>query len=66
MGKIVKIYDANKIPSLSDQGILDYLSYQPRSDYRAPIKIERLTNKYAVRVIFHEDIRPPTNKAREV
>ncbi len=54
MNKIVKLYDANKIPNLSDEGILDYLSYQPKPDYRRPVKIERLTDKYAVRVTFEE------------
>lgn len=53
---IVKLYDANKIPDLSDEGILDYLSYQPKSDYRTPVKIERLTGQYAVRVSFSERV----------
>lgn len=59
---IVKIYDANKIPDLSDEGILNFLSYQPKSDYRIPVKIERLTDKYAVRVSFSERVtsEPPT------
>lgn len=51
---IVKIYDANKIPDLSDEGILDYLAYQPKSDYRKPVKIEKLTDRYAIRVTFEE------------
>lgn len=54
MRKIVKIYDANKIQDLSDDGILSYLSYQPKSDYRTPIKIERLKDTYAIRVTFEE------------
>ena len=51
---ITKVYDANKIPNLSDEGILDYLSYQPKSDYRTPIKVERLTDRYAIKVTFEE------------
>ena len=49
---ITKLYEATKIPDLTDEGILDYLSYQPKSDYRTPIKIERLTNSYAIKVTF--------------
>lgn len=54
MGEITKLYDATKIPDLSDGGIMGYLSYQPKSDYRTPVKIERLTDKFAVRVTFQE------------
>lgn len=61
---IVKIYDANKIPDLSDDGILDYLSYQPKSDYRTPIKVERLTDHYAVRVSFSETVDANTKPRR--
>lgn len=53
---ITKIYPAIKIPNLSDKGILDYLSYQPKSDYRTPVKIERLTNQYAIKVTFEERV----------
>lgn len=54
MSTIIKLYDADKIPDLSDEGILDFLSYQPKSDYRKPIKIERLTGKYAIQVTWEE------------
>lgn len=53
---IVKLYDANKIPDLSDEGIASFLSYQPKSDYREPVKIERLTHKFAVKVTFLETV----------
>ena len=49
-----KIYPAIKIPDTSDDGILDFLSYQPKSDYRTPVKIKHLTNLYAVEVTFEE------------
>ena len=45
---------SSTITNLSDEGILDYLSYQPKSDYRTPIKVERLTDRYAIKVTFEE------------
>lgn len=51
---IIKIYSAIKIPDLSDEGVLDFLSYQPKSDYRRPAKIEKLTDRFAVKVTFTE------------
>lgn len=51
-------YPALKIPDLSDEGILNWLSYQPRSDYRKPIKVEKLPNKFAVKVTF--EVSAPT------
>lgn len=54
MRRITKMYDATKIPDLSKDGIEDYLSYQPKSDYRTPIKIEQLPSHFAVRVTFEE------------
>jgi hypothetical protein len=53
---IVKVYDAKKIPDLSDEGILDYLGYQPKSDYRTPVKVEKLIDEYAIRVTFEEEL----------
>jgi hypothetical protein len=53
---ITKLYEATKIPNLTDEGILDYLLYQPKSDYRTPIKIERLQNFHALKVTFKENL----------
>lgn len=47
---------ALKAGDLSDEGIKNYLSYQPRSDYREVTKIERLYNKFAVKVTFKETV----------
>ncbi len=52
---ITKLYKATNIPNLSYEGILDYLSYQPKSDYRIPVKIERLTDMFAIKVMYDED-----------
>jgi len=52
--RMKKIYPAIKIPNTSDDGILDFLSYQPKSDYRTLVKIKHLTNLYAVEVTFEE------------
>lgn len=52
--RIIKVYDALKILDTSDQGILDYLSYQPKSDYREVIKVEKLTDRQAIKVTFEE------------
>jgi hypothetical protein len=55
MNRIVKKYSANHIPNLSDGGIEDFLSYQPKSDYRTPIKIEKPADEYSVIVTLEED-----------
>lgn len=55
MHTFTKIYPANKIPDLSDEGILNFLSYQPKTDYRKVIKFERLPYLFAVIVTLTEE-----------
>lgn len=55
---MVKVVPAIKIPNLSDEGIEDWYSYQPKSDYRKLVKIERLSHSFAIKLTLEEQLLP--------